>query len=51
MLRSKSDHPLVAENRDLVNKIGVTKMSVEKRIAGAPLQPTFLMTNMEAVAA
>ncbi len=51
VLRSKSDHPLVAENRELVHKIGVTDMSVEKRIAGAHLQPTFLMANVEIVAA
>nr|WP_313980957.1 GIY-YIG nuclease family protein [Iodidimonas nitroreducens] len=50
VLRSKSDHPLVAKNRDLVHKIGVTNMSVEKRIAGAHLQPTFLMANVEIVA-
>ena len=50
VLRSKSDHPLVAENHDLVHKIGVTNMSVEKRIAGAQLQPTFLMANVEIVA-
>lgn len=50
VLRSKSDHPLVAENRELVHKIGVTNMSVEKRIAGAHLQPTFLMANVEIVA-
>ena len=50
VLRSKSDHPLVAENRDLVHKIGVTNMNVEKRIAGAQLQPTFLMANVEVVA-
>lgn len=50
VLRSKSDHPLVAENRDLVHKIGVTNMSVDKRIAGAHLQPTFLMANVEVVA-
>ena len=50
VLRSKSDHPLVAENRELVHKIGVTNMSVEKRIAGAHLQPTFLMANVEVVA-
>ncbi|MFS4439659.1 GIY-YIG nuclease family protein [Paracoccaceae bacterium GXU_MW_L88] len=50
VLRSKSDHPLVAENRGLVHKIGVTNMSVEKRIAGAQLQPTFLMANVEIVA-
>ena len=50
VLRSKSELPLVAENRDLVHKIGVTNMSVEKRIAGAHLQPTFLMANVEVVA-
>lgn len=50
VLRSKSDHPLVAENRELVHKIGVTNMSVEKRIAGPHLQPTFLMANVEVVA-
>ncbi len=50
VLRSKSDHPSVAENRDLVHKIGVTNISVEKRIAGARLQPTFLMADVEVVA-
>ena len=50
VLRSQSDHPLVAENRELVHKIGVTDMSVEKRIAGAHLQPTFLMARVEIVA-
>jgi len=50
VLRSKSDHPLVTANRDLVHKIGVTNMNVEKRIAGAHLQPTFLMANVEVVA-
>jgi len=50
VLRSKSDHPLVAENRELVHKIGVTTLGVERRIAGAHLQPTFLMANVEVVA-
>ena len=50
VLRSKSDHPLVTENRELVHKIGVTNTDVEKRIAGAHLQPTFLMANVEIVA-
>jgi hypothetical protein len=50
VLRSKSDHPIVVANRDLVHKIGVTHMSVEQRIAGAHLQPTFLMANVEVVA-
>jgi hypothetical protein len=50
VLRSKSDHPIVAANRDLVHKIGVTNMDVVQRIAGARLQPTFLMADVEIVA-
>lgn len=50
VLRSKSDHPLVAANRELVHKIGVTNMNVAQRIAGARLQPTFLMADVEVVA-
>ena len=50
VLRSKSEHPLVVANRNLVHKIGVTNMSVEKRIAGAPLQTTYLMAGVEIVA-
>lgn len=50
VLRSKSDNPIVAANRDLVHKIGVTNMDVGKRVAGARLQPTFLMADVEIVA-
>ena len=50
VLRSNSAHPLVTKNRELVHKIGVTNTDVEKRIAGAHLQPTFLMANVEIVA-
>ena len=50
VLRSKSDHPAVAANRDLIHKIGVTNMSINQRIAGARLQPTFLMADVEVVA-
>ncbi|WP_288950082.1 GIY-YIG nuclease family protein [uncultured Paracoccus sp.] len=50
VLRSKSDHPLVAANRELVHKIGVTSNSVEQRIAGARLQTTYLMADVEVVA-
>lgn len=49
VLRSKSDHPTIAENRQLIHKIGVTNMAVEKRVAGARLQPTFLMADVEIV--
>jgi hypothetical protein len=50
VLRSKSEDPAVAANRDLIHKIGVTNMPVEQRIAGARLQPTFLMADVEVVA-
>lgn len=50
VLRSKSDHPMVNANRELVHKIGVTNLDVEKRIAGAQLQTTFLMASVEIVA-
>lgn len=47
VLSSKSDHPYVSEHRALVHKIGVTNLDVRKRIAGAQLQPTFLMAPVE----
>jgi len=50
VLRSKSDHPTVAANRELVHKIGVTNMRVKQRIAAARLQPTFLLADVEVVA-
>lgn len=50
VLRSKSDNPVVAANRDLIHKIGVTSMSIDQRVAGARLQPTFLMADVEVVA-
>lgn len=49
VLRSKSDLPVVAQNRDLLHKIGVTGGSVEKRISNAKLDPTFLMADVEIV--
>lgn len=50
ILRSKSDHPAVAENRDVLHKIGVTGGGVEKRIANAAKDPTFLLADVEVVA-
>ena len=50
VLRSKADIPYVAEHRELVHKIGVTNGKVESRIAGAQLDPTFLMAEVEIVA-
>lgn len=50
VLRSKSDNPVITKNRGVVHKIGVTGGSVEKRIANAKLDPTFLMADVEVVA-
>jgi hypothetical protein len=50
VLRSKSDHPVVAANRDILHKIGVTGGDVGRRIANAKLDPTFLMADVEIVA-
>lgn len=50
ILRSQSDHPMVAANRDLVHKIGVTSNDVKQRIKGARLQTTYLMADVELVA-
>lgn len=50
VLRSKSDHPVVAANRDVVHKIGVTGGSLAKRIANARIEPTYLMADVEVVA-
>lgn len=50
VLRSKSDHPVVAANRDVLHKIGVTGGDVARRIANAKLDPTFLMADVEIVA-
>jgi hypothetical protein len=50
VLRSKSDHPAVAEHRDVLHKIGVTGGNVARRIANARLDPTFLMADVEVVA-
>jgi hypothetical protein len=50
VLRSKSDHPLVAAHRDVLHKIGVTGGEVARRIANAKLDPTYLMADVEIVA-
>lgn len=50
VLRSKSDHPLVTANRDVLHKIGVTGGDITRRLANARLDPTFLMAEVEVVA-
>jgi hypothetical protein len=50
VLRSLSDHPYVAQNRDLIHKIGVTGSKVETRIADAEHDATYLLAKVEVVA-
>lgn len=50
VLRSKSADPFVTAHRDLVHKIGVTTRDVERRIARAQMEPTFLMADVEVIA-
>jgi hypothetical protein len=49
VLRSKSDHPFVAEHRDVIHKIGVTGGDVKARIAGAKKDPTYLLADVDIV--
>lgn len=50
VLRSKSDDPRIAQHRNVLHKIGVTGGQVNKRIANAEQDPTFLMADVEVVA-
>jgi hypothetical protein len=50
VLRSLSDHPYVAQHRDLIHKVGVTGGRVEARIANAENEPTYLLAKVEVVA-
>lgn len=50
VLRSRSNHPTIAANRDLIHKIGITGGSVEARIAQAGDDATFLLSGVDVVA-
>jgi hypothetical protein len=50
VLRSKSEHPFVAEHRDIVHKIGVTGSDVKTRIGNAKKDATYLLADVEVVA-
>ncbi|MDA8328729.1 MAG: GIY-YIG nuclease family protein [Betaproteobacteria bacterium] len=50
VLRSLSNHPFVAEHRELIHKIGVTGGKVEARIANAGKDATYLLADVEVVA-
>ncbi|PZO07986.1 MAG: hypothetical protein DCF27_09465 [Lysobacteraceae bacterium] len=50
VLRSLSDHPYVAQHREIVHKMGVTGGRVESRIANAEHDSTYLLAKVEVVA-
>lgn len=50
VLRSLSEHPFVAEHREVLHKIGVTGGKVETRIANAEKDATYLLAKVEVVA-
>lgn len=50
VLRSLSDHPFVAQHRELIHKIGVTGGKVESRIANAENEATYLLAKVELIA-
>lgn len=50
VLRSLSNHPFVAEHRELIHKIGVTGGKVESRIAAADKDATYLLADVEVIA-
>lgn len=50
VLRSKSDNPVVAANRNILHKIGVTGGKLDARLTNASLDPTFLLADVEVVA-
>ena len=50
VLQSLSAEPLIAQNRNLIHKIGVTTGKVETRIAAAKDDPTYLLADVEIVA-
>lgn len=50
VLRSLSDHPYIAEHRQLMHKIGVTGGKIETRINNAENEATYLLAAVEVVA-
>lgn len=50
VLQSRSDHPFVAQHRELIHKIGVTGGKVETRVAAAKDDATYLLAEVDIVA-
>jgi hypothetical protein len=50
VLRSRSEHPVIAAHRELIHKVGVTGGSVQARIANAARDATYLLAPVDVVA-
>lgn len=50
VLRSKADHPFIAEHRSILHKIGLTESDVKHRVANAKRNTTYLLSDVEIVA-
>ncbi len=50
VLRSKSDHPMISQHRELIHKIGVTGGPVSARISQAENDATYLLAGVEVIA-
>lgn len=50
VVRSKSEDPYIAEHRELIHKIGMTKGDLKARFSGAKKDPTFLLADVTVVA-
>ncbi|TVP69473.1 MAG: GIY-YIG nuclease family protein [Leptolyngbya sp. LCM1.Bin17] len=50
VLRSQSDDPFIAQHRSIIHKIGVTGGDVNKRVANAKKDPTYLLADVDIVA-
>jgi len=50
VLRSESTHPEITKNRELIHKVGFTTSSVERRVADAENQATYLLAKVKIVA-
>jgi hypothetical protein len=50
VLRSLSDHPYVAQHREIIHKVGVTGGKVGARVANAENEATYLLAKVEVVA-
>lgn len=50
VLRSRSEHPVIAAHRDLIHKVGVTGGTVQGRIANAARDATYLLAPVDVVA-